>query len=258
MTTTNPSPLALSGKVAVLIGASRGIGAATAKVMAAQGASVVVAARDEVALSRLAEDIGRAGGTALAVRTDLSDAASVEELVSRTLARFGRLDVAFNNAADGHMPAPMADLSVDDLDRSYQVNVRGFFLAMKHEVNAMLKTGGGAIVNMASTAGLTGVRGMAGYSATKHAIIGLSKSAALDYAERGVRINVVAPGPILTDRIQSLPEERRAPIARAVPMGRIGKADEVAHTVAWLLSDAAAFVTGTTVTIDGGRLAGGA
>ncbi|WP_163989175.1 SDR family NAD(P)-dependent oxidoreductase [Pyxidicoccus caerfyrddinensis] len=247
----------LEGKVAIVLGASRGIGAATARAFAAEGASVVLAARSEDALRVLAEELGRSGGTALAIRTDLGDAASVEALVKQTVSRFGRLDCAFNNAADGHMPGPLATLSVDDLDRSYAVNLRGFFVAMKHEINAMLASGGGgAIVNMSSTAGVNGVRGMAGYSATKHAVLGLTKSAALDYADRGIRINAVAPGPILTDRIQALPEERRAPIVRAVPMGRIGAPEEVARTVAWLCSDAASFITGATLAIDGGRLAG--
>ncbi|MCY1014250.1 SDR family NAD(P)-dependent oxidoreductase [Pyxidicoccus sp. MSG2] len=250
-------PRLLKGKVAIVLGASRGIGAATARTFAAEGASVVLAARSEDMLRALAEDIGRGGGTALAVRTDLGDAASVEALVTQTVSRFGRLDCAFNNAADGHMPGPLATLSVDDFDRSYAVNLRGFFVAMKHEINAMLASGGGgAIVNMSSTAGVNGVRGMAGYSATKHAVLGLTKSAALDYADRGLRINAVAPGPILTDRLQALPEERRAPIVRAVPMGRMGAPEEVARTVAWLCSDAASFITGATLAIDGGRLAG--
>jgi NAD(P)-dependent dehydrogenase (short-subunit alcohol dehydrogenase family) len=248
----------LAGKVALVVGASRGIGAVTARTLAAAGATVVLAARSEPLLEELATEIRRGGGTALPVRADLGDASSVEALVKRTVAEFGRLDVAFNNAAAGHMPAPLAELSVEDLDQSLRVNVRGFFLAMKHELTAMLASGGGAIVNMASTAGLSGVRGMAGYCATKHAIVGLSKSAALDYADRRIRVNVVAPGPILTDRIQALPEERRQPIIRAVPMGRIGAPDEVARTVTWLCSDQASFITGATIAIDGGRLAGGA
>ncbi|NTX13591.1 glucose 1-dehydrogenase [Myxococcus sp. CA056] len=246
----------LSGKVAIVLGASRGIGAVTARSFADAGATVVLAARSEDALRALANDIQAQGGTALPVPTDLGDEASIEALVRTTVARFGRLDAAFNNAADGHMPAPLAKLSVEDLDRAWRINVRGFFLAMKHQLTAMLASGGGAIVNMASTAGLQGVRGMGGYSATKHAIIGLTRSAALDYADQGIRLNVVAPGPILTGRIQQLPEERRAPIVRAVPMGRIGTPEEVARAVTWLCSDAASFVTGTTLAVDGGRLAG--
>ncbi|QSQ15249.1 SDR family NAD(P)-dependent oxidoreductase [Myxococcus landrumensis] len=246
----------LEGKVALVIGASRGIGAQTAKTFVEEGATVVLAARSEDALHALAEELRKQGGTALPVPADLGDEASIASLVRTTVAKFGRLDVAFNNAADGHMPAPLAELSVDDLDRSYRINVRGFFLAMKHQLNAMLASGGGSIVNMASTAGLNGVRGMGAYSATKHAIIGLTRSAALDYADKGIRLNVVAPGPILTGRLQQIPEERRAPIVRAVPMGRIGGPEEVARAVAWLGSDAASFVTGTTLAIDGGRLAG--
>ncbi|AGC45848.1 2,5-dichloro-2,5-cyclohexadiene-1,4-diol dehydrogenase [Myxococcus stipitatus DSM 14675] len=246
----------LEGKVALVIGASRGIGAQTARTFVEEGATVVLAARSEDALHALAEELRTQGGTALPVPADLGDEDSIASLVRTTVARFGRLDVAFNNAADGHMPAPLADLSVEDLDRSYRINVRGFFLAMKHQLHAMLASGGGSIVNMASTAGLNGVRGMGAYSATKHAIIGLTRSAALDYADKGIRLNVVAPGPILTGRLQQIPEERRAPIVRAVPMGRIGGPEEVARAVAWLGSDAASFVTGTTLAIDGGRLAG--
>lgn len=248
----------LAGKVAIITGASRGIGAATARTFAVEGAAVVLAARDEQALVALAREISAAGGRALAVPTDVGDPASVANLIQRALDAYGRLDAAFNNAAGFHRPTPLADVAVEDYDRAVRVNLRGVFLCMKYEITAMLAGGGGAIVNMSSTAGLSGVRGMSSYAATKHGVIGLTKSAALDYAERGIRVNAVAPGPILTERLGSLSDEVRAPVARAVPMRRIGQPGEVAAAVAWLCSDQASFITGATVTIDGGRLSGGA
>jgi NAD(P)-dependent dehydrogenase (short-subunit alcohol dehydrogenase family) len=248
----------LENKVAIITGASRGIGAAAARTFARAGASVVLAARDEPAMASVAQEIVAAGGQALVVPTDVGDPASVEQLVRRTLETYGRLDAAFNNAGDGHMPTALADIAVDDFDRVLRVNLRGVFLVMKFEIPAMLESGGGAIINMSSTAGLSGVRGIASYAAAKHGIIGLTKSAALDYAQQNIRVNAVAPGPILTDRIRQLREEAREPIIRAVPMGRIGQAEEVGALAAWLCSDQAAFLTGAAIPIDGGRLAGGA
>jgi len=245
----------LEDKVAIITGASRGIGAAAARAFARAGATVALAARDEQAMASVAQEIVAAGGRALVVPTDVGDPASVEHLIGRTLEAYGRLDVAFNNAGDTHMPAPLADIPIDDFDRVLGVNLRGVFLAMKYEIPAML-AGGGAIVNMASTAGLNGVRGMAAYVAAKHGIVGLTKSAALDYAPRNIRVNAVAPGPILNDRISRLSTERRAPIISAVPLGRIGMPEEVGALAVWLCSDQAGFLTGAVVPIDGGRLAG--
>ncbi len=248
----------LDGKVIVVIGASRGIGAAAAATCARAGASVVLAARDEQALVALSKGICADGGQALAVPTDVGDPDSVARLVARTLDAYGRLDAAFNNAGNGHMPAPLADITVDDFDRAVRVNLRGIFLCLKYEIPAMLAAGGGAIVNMSSTAGLSGVWGMAGYVTAKHGIIGLTKAAALDYASRNIRVNAVAPGPILTERIKGLSDAARDPIVHAVPLGRIGEPDEVASLVAWLCSDQSAFITGATIPIDGGRLSGSA
>ena len=246
----------LAGKVAIITGASRGIGAVTARVFAEAGAAVVLAARSEQALIALASAINDAGGRALAVATDMGDPPAVAHLIQRTLDAYGRLDAAFNNAAETHMPSPLADLPLEDFDRVIHSGLRGVFLSMKYEIPALLASGGGAIVNMSSTAGAMGARRMSAYAAAKHGVIGLTQSAALEYATAGVRINAIAPGPILNDRLRALTDEQRAPVARAVPMGRLGLPEEVAATAAWLCSDQASFLTGATIPIDGGRLAG--
>jgi len=248
----------LEGKVVIVTGASRGIGAASARAFAAQGATVVLAARSEELIHALADEICDAGGSALAVRVDVSDSTSVEALVKKTMEKYGRLDAAFNNAAGGPPPTPLADLSVEAFDESLAVNVRGTFLCLKHEIPAMLASGGGSIVNMSSTAGLRGVPGLAGYVASKHAIIGLTRVAALDYARRGIRVNAITPGPILTERLAALQESDRERISGFVPMGRLGQAAEVAATAAWLLSAQSSFITGAVISVDGGRLASGA
>src|SRR5205085_661960 len=161
-----------------------------------------------------------------------------------------------NNAAGGgNRPTPLADIAIADFDSAIQINLRGMFLGMKYEIPAMIASGGGVIVNMASTAGLQGVLGIAGYVASKHGLIGLTKTAALDYAQQNIRVNVVAPGPVFTERLQALPVQALEPVKQAVPMRRIGLPEEIAATVAWLCSDAASYITGTTVSIDGGRLA---
>lgn len=246
----------LREKVVIITGASRGIGAAASRAFAEAGAAVVLAARSEQAISSLAQEIRAAGGHALAIPTDVGEPRAVEYLVERTLDAFGRLDAAFNNAGDGHMPAPLADVAVEDFDRAVRGSLRGAFLAMKYEILAMLAGGGGAIVNMSSTAGLQGVRGIAGYVAAKHGIVGLTETAALDYAARHIRVNAIAPGPILTERLLALSEDARTPVVRAVPIGRLGLPEEVAALAVWLCSDHAGFITGATIPIDGGRLAG--
>jgi len=253
-TTTPPRPL--DGKVALVAGASRGIGAVTARAFARAGAAVVLAARDKDALESVAEGIRADGGKALAVPTDVGDPASVEQLVQQAEATFGHLDAAFNNATDGPMPAPLADLDPEGFDRAIRTNIRGTFLGMKYEIPAMLRAGGGAIVNMASLAGLQGVANLAGYAAGKAGIIALTKVAALDYADQGIRVNVVAPGPILTHHLEAAGAEAQRLAGLSTPMRRVGRPDEVAATVVWLCSDQASFVTGATLPIDGGQHAG--
>ncbi|HMG40389.1 MAG TPA: SDR family NAD(P)-dependent oxidoreductase [Acidimicrobiales bacterium] len=245
------------GKVALVTGASRGIGASVARAFAGAGADVVLAARDQEALDALAAELRESGVAALAVPTDVGDADAVARLVDRTVDAFGRLDFACNNAAGGgHPPTPLADVSVEAFDSAYAVSLRGVFLGLKYEIPAMLASGGGAIVNMSSTAGLQAVGGLAAYATAKHGLEGLTRVAALDYAEQGIRVNAVAPGPILTDNLARAGAEAQQRTAAAVPVRRVGQPDEVADAVVWLCSDASAFVTGTTLVVDGGRLAG--
>jgi NAD(P)-dependent dehydrogenase (short-subunit alcohol dehydrogenase family) len=254
ISTTDTQPLA--GRVALVAGASRGIGAVTAQAFARAGAAVALAARDQKALDGIAERIVADGGRALAIQTDVGDPDSTERLVQRTVDTFGRLDAAFNNATDGPMPAPLADLDLDGFDRAVRTNVRGTFLGMKYQIPAMLRSGGGTIVNMASQAGLQGVANLAAYAAGKAGIIALTKVAALDYADKGIRVNVVAPGPILTHHLQAAGEEAQRQAGRSTPMRRFGQADEVAETVLWLCSERSSFVTGVVLPIDGGQSAG--
>jgi NAD(P)-dependent dehydrogenase (short-subunit alcohol dehydrogenase family) len=247
----------LGGRVAIVTGASRGIGEAAADAFAAAGARVVLAARDQRALDAVVERLRARGAAAIGVATVVSDSESVARLHRRAVEEFGGVDVAFNNAAGGgHLPMPLADVGIDDFDSAYRANLRGTFVCMKHQIALMLRGGGGAIVNMSSTAGLSGVRGLAAYSATKHGIVGLTRIAALDYAERRIRVNVVAPGTIFTNKLEAVPEERLDWFRARVPMGRLGTAAEVAATVVWLCSDHAAYITGATIVVDGGRLAG--
>ena len=248
--------LPMYGRVALVVGASKGIGAATAEAFAAAGAAVVLAARDAPALASVAEGIESRGGRALAVRTDVTDVDSVRNLVDRTVAAFGRLDAAFNNATDGPRPAPLADIDPDEFDRGIHTNVRGTFLGMKFQIPAMLGSGGGAIVNMASTAGLSGTANLAAYVAGKAGIIGLTKVAALDYADRGIRVNVVAPGPILTHHLAAAGSQAQRLAGLSTPMRRIGSAMEVANVVLWFCSPQSSFVTGAVIPIDGGQSAG--
>jgi NAD(P)-dependent dehydrogenase (short-subunit alcohol dehydrogenase family) len=248
--------LPMRGQVALVAGASRGIGAATAEAFAAAGAAVVLGARDVAALESVVRRIESRGGRALAVRTDVADTDSMRGLVDRTLAAYGRLDAAFNNATDGPLPAPLAEIDPGEFDRGIATNIRGTFLGMKFQIPAMLRGGGGAIVNMASVAGLHGTANLAAYVAGKAGIIGLTKTAALDYADQGIRVNVVAPGPILTHHLQAAGPQAQRLAGLSTPMRRTGTADEVAQVVLWLCSAQSSFVTGAVIPIDGGQSAG--
>jgi NAD(P)-dependent dehydrogenase (short-subunit alcohol dehydrogenase family) len=247
----------LDGRVAVVTGATSGIGAAISHALSAAGAKVVLAARDEHALQALTAHITGRGGSAVAVPTDVGYPESVCRLVEQTLGAHGRLDIAVNNAADGgHRPAPLADVPIGDFDRAIAISLRGVFLAMKYEIPAMLRGGGGAIVNTASTAAGRPVGGLAGYVAAKSAVIGLTRTAALDYAADGVRINALAPGPVLSGGLQDAGPQAQRAVAASLPVGRLGRPEDVAAAAVWLCGPDASFVTGTTLTVDGGLLAG--
>ena len=248
----------LDGKVALVTGASQGIGAATAATLAAAGAHVVLASRNEAALSRQVKAITGDGGLAVAMPTDVTSELSVRALLAAIRSRFGRLDAAVNNAAGGgRPPAPMAEWSSEQFDSAIAVNLRGTFLCLKYEVELMKETAnGGAIVNMSSTAGEQGVAGLSGYVASKFGIGGLTRVAALDYAASGIRVNAIAPGPILTGRLAAAGEAAQAGASAAVPLGRVGRVEEIAAAALWLCTDASSFVTGTVLAVDGGRLAG--
>lgn len=246
----------MRGRVALVAGASRGIGAVTAEAFADAGAAVVLGARDAAALEAVVKRIEDRGGRAVAVRTDVSDVDSMRNLVDQALGAYGRLDAAFNNATDGPMPAPLAEIDPAEFDRGIATNIRGTFLGMKFQIPAMLRSGGGAIVNMASLGGVTGVANLAAYVAGKAGIIGLTKVAALDYADQGIRVNVVAPGPILTHHLEAAGPEAQRQAGLATPMRRTGTAAEVAQTVLWLCSEQSSFITGAVMPIDGGQSAG--
>ena len=245
----------MTGKVALVTGASRGIGAAVARAFCSAGARVAILARDAEALDRLADELG--DGQTLALPTDVSDAGAVADMVERVVSEFGRLDFACNNAAGGgHPPTPLAEIPIEAFDSMQAISLRGVFLSMRAEIPAIARSGGGAIVNMSSTAGLQGVGGLSSYVAAKHGVEGLTKVAALDYAQVGVRVNALAPGPILTDNLKRAGTAAQQAAAAAMPLRRVGQPEEVAAAVVWLCSDQSGFITGTTLTIDGGKLAG--
>ena len=246
----------MQGRVALVAGASKGIGAVTAKAFAAAGAAVVLGARDIAALESVAASIEADGGRALAVQADVADVDSMRNLVGRAVDTYGRLDMAFNNASGGPMPAPLAEIDPAGFDQGIATNIRGTFLGMKFQIGAMLDAGGGAIVNMASVAGVNGTANLAAYVAGKAGIIGLTKVAALDYADQGIRVNVVAPGPILTYHLEAAGPEAQRLAGLSTPMRRTGTAEEVARTVLWLCSEESSFITGTVIPIDGGQMAG--
>ncbi|QYJ15691.1 Levodione reductase [Rubrobacter xylanophilus DSM 9941] len=244
--------------VALVTGAGSGMGLATARAFADSGAAVVLADRDEQALRTATDGLTSAGHRALGVACDVSDEEQVVALVERAVQSFGQLDFAFNNAGIQAPPTDAADEPADLFDRVNAVNLRGVWACMKHELRRMREQGSGAIVNCSSLGGLVGLPGRAAYHASKHGVIGLTKSAALEYAPRGVRINAICPGTIETPMVEEMISKGELDESEAVanqPISRLGRPEEIAATVLWLCSPASSFVLGVALPVDGGYTA---
>jgi NAD(P)-dependent dehydrogenase (short-subunit alcohol dehydrogenase family) len=251
--------LDFTGKVALVTGAASGMGLATAQAFAAAGAAVVLADFRDEAVNAETQKLVAAGRKAIGVRCDVSDDSQVAAMVDRTVAEFGRLDAAFNNAGVMARIAPTADSTREEWDRVIGINLRGVWSCMKYELQHMERQGSGAIVNNASVGALTGNPGIGSYIASKHGVVGLTRTAALEYIKRGIRVNAVNPGLIDTQiarDVVSGDEKAYAEIAKNVPIGRAGTPEEIASAVLWLCSPGASYVVGQALTVDGGMTVG--
>lgn len=245
----------LENKVALVTGGTSGIGKTTAIAFGNAGAKVVLSGRREQEGEETADLIRRSGGESLFVRSDVSSEADVKALIEKTVEQYGRLDCAFNNAGIDPSSKPLHEQSVEDFDKLMAINVRGVFLCMKYEIQQMLTQGGGVIVNNSSMGGLIAFAGIGPYHASKHAVMGLTRSAALDYAKQNIRINAVNPGMIATEMMDRLANGNPEQMASIVPMGRLGQPEEIAATIVFLCSDAASYITGQPLVVDGGYTA---
>jgi len=246
-------------KVVLITGGATGIGLATARRFAQEGAKVVIASRNEEAGQKAVADIRASGGDATFIQTDVTQDAQVESLIKRTTETYGRIDAAFNNSGTEGIPSPLADDNQENFKRSFEVNVKGLWLCMKHQLKHMQQQCAGSIVNNASIAGLIGFPGLGLYTASKHAVLGLTKAAALENSALGIRVNAVSPGMIETDMAERFlsaqpgnKEDAIASVKSMHPIGRFGKPEEIASAVTWLCSDDASFVAGQSLTVDGG------
>ena len=247
-------------RVALITGASSGIGRATAKAFAREGYATVLADLDEGQGRDAASECERDGAFSRFIRCDVSDETKVSELIAEIVSSYGRLDAAFNNAGMEGALAPTADTSTENFDRVIAVNLRGVFLCLREELRQMARQeSGGAIVNCSSVAGLVGLAGVPAYVASKHGVIGLTRTAALEYAQQNIRVNAICPGPIETPMLERLMAGMpggRSGVLAAEPVGRLGSPDEIASAVVWLCSPAASFVTGHAMAVDGGWTVG--
>jgi NAD(P)-dependent dehydrogenase (short-subunit alcohol dehydrogenase family) len=248
--------ISFEGKVALVTGAASGLGLATAKAFAASGAAVALADWHEDAVRAAAKALTAQGQKAVAIVCDVADDAEVEAMVAQTVAAFGRLDAAYNNAGVQNVLAETADTTPEDYDRVMGINLRGLWSCMKSELRQMRQQGSGAIVNCSSLGGLVGGAERGIYHAAKHGVLGFTKSAALEYAARGIRINAICPGLIWTPMAEQMVAEGQGDALKAmeksIPMGRVGRPEEIADAVVWLCSDAASYVTGQSISVDGG------
>jgi NAD(P)-dependent dehydrogenase (short-subunit alcohol dehydrogenase family) len=245
-------------KVALVTGASSGIGKATALAFARAGYDVVVADVDVDRGEQVAKEVETLGVDGLFVETDVSDRGAVEHMVAATIARFGRLDAACNNAGIEGTPMPTAECTDENWDRTIAINLTGVFACMRAEIPRLLERGGGAIVNISSVAGLVGFESIPAYTASKHGVVGLTKTAALEYATQGIRVNAICPGVIDTEMVTRFTHgdpDAAEQLTSTEPVGRMGTPEEIAASVVWLCSDAASFVTGQAIAVDGGFVA---
>jgi NAD(P)-dependent dehydrogenase (short-subunit alcohol dehydrogenase family) len=243
--------------VVLITGALTGIGRATALAFAQEGASLVVSGRREEEGEKLVAELRKLGAQAEFVRSDVRREAEIRSLVDKTVARFGRLDVAVNNAGTEGTPGPVTEQTAETYAATFDTNVLGTLLSMKHELRVMVTQGHGSIVNVSSTYGRAGAAGASVYVASKHAVEGLTKAAALEVAESGVRVNVVAPGPIETGMLNRFTgtADKKAALVAGVPLKRVGRPEEIAQTILFVASDKASFMTGASIAVDGGKLA---
>ena len=245
----------MKNKTVIITGAASGIGKAAAQLFASAGANVVISDIHTLEGEKLAEEIGIAGGKASFFKTDVSVASEMEALIDFAVTTYGKLDIAVNNAGISGEQNPIADMSIEGWQKIIAVNLNSLFYGMKYQIGAMLKSGGGSIVNISSILGTVGFAGSAGYSAAKHGVIGLTQTAALEYSAQNIRANAVGPGFIDTPLLNALDVQMRSQLVAMHPIGRLGKSEEVAELIFWLASDKSSFVSGSYYPIDGGYLA---